>query len=302
MASMYDAMIGAAPADGSPQQAAIADALRRRAQRGAVGIISNDPGMAAQGQMMQNDAMGAAKLMAGTREHGIDDTQTRRYQDWQEQQAADNLAERRRENTLMDRYRSAMAAAQADKVAKIPDGSAAGNKAVEQEIRQYSTKMDSSGLTELQKAIQNFRDLTKPYQDRGEAVPGMGRSSGMPLANAFQGKDAQDIQGALMAIKNGIMRARSGLAVTVPEAERLASELEQSVLHSEDQRMGALNRIESLVGDRAANMQTILSPAALEEYTKRRGRTGATGTFEIPAPTGGGTVVDFHQLPAKRGM
>lgn len=301
MPSMYDSLIGAPPADGSAQQAALADALRRRERLGAIGVISADPGMAAQGKMLQSSAMDASQLLAGTREHGIDDTQTRRYQDWQQQQGADNLAERKRENSLMDQYRQAMVAMQNRKVDNMPDSSAAGDKAVEQEIRQYATKMDSSGLTELQKAIQNFRTLTSKYTDKGEDVPGMGRASGMPLANAFQGKDAQDIQGALMAIKNGIMRARSGLAVTVPEAERLAAELEQSVLHSEGQRMGALDRIESLVGDRAANMQTLLSPAALDEYTKRRGRTGATGTFDAPAPAGGGNVVDFHQLPAKRG-
>lgn len=121
---LYSYLIGAAPTDPRKQQV-VADQLRRRRSFGELGALTGDRVLQPFGQGLISSADATANQIQDTRQHDIDDAQTKAYQEGQLKhlRAVEDLT--RRGQTLDHIYQMMMAQAaleKADKAgaAKIP--------------------------------------------------------------------------------------------------------------------------------------------------------------------------------------
>jgi hypothetical protein len=99
MPDIYSSLIGAAPTD-AEQQAAVAEALRRRRSFGELGSLTGDKVLQPFGQGLSKQADEYAGAIQDTRQKDIDDAQTKAYQTDQIRHMDESMAEQIRNNDL----------------------------------------------------------------------------------------------------------------------------------------------------------------------------------------------------------
>lgn len=114
---LYEALLGAAPTDVKKQKA-VADQLRRRRSFGELGSLTGDRVLQPFGQGMSKQADQYADQLQTTRQHDIDDAQTKAYQTGQlgHMKAIEGLT--KRGQTLDHIYQMMMAQAAMEKAEK----------------------------------------------------------------------------------------------------------------------------------------------------------------------------------------
>jgi len=282
MDNIYEMLMGAAPTK-SDQMKAIADTLRQNRDLGMLGQLTGDRVLSPLGAGMMKQADATPLQFQNTRQHDVDNAQTKDYQDWQKKQAADSLSETRRWHDLESEYQNRMADAANARATGVD------NKSQNSEVRWLSAKMNSSGLDELQQAVSNFNLTVSKYKDpKTGNIPGVGGLSNFPgVAAATGGEGGKQVRSSLASVRNAILKARSGGAVTDGEAKRALEELGQSVLYGQDDTMRAIDGIKTLIGAKVASLEAGVSPESLQEYRKRYSTAkGSTGTWEdVGSPT-----------------
>ena len=145
-----------------------------------------------------------------------------------------------------------------------------------------ASKMEQSGLTGMDAAFGEYdKAVAASGAKPGEDIPGMGRFSNFPMANAFQGEPAQGVNNALQGVKNLWLAALSGKAVTPAEYERLAKQLGDSPLNSPALKMKAVEEIRNILKARIRNIRAgVTDPAVLKAYDESIGG-GASGGGSI---------------------
>jgi hypothetical protein len=91
-------------------------------------------------------------------------------------------------------------------------------------VRRLSEKMTQMGIPELQYDVGRINESLKPYiDDPSKDIPGIGKTGMAP--NMWVSDEAVGIRQGLAAVRNKLLKVRSGAAVTDPEMARFAQEL-----------------------------------------------------------------------------
>jgi hypothetical protein len=202
MADLYQAIIGAAPTD-VQKQAEIAAQLRRRRSFGELGALTGDRVLQPFGQGMTKQADEYAKLIGENREKGIDDAQTKAYQDAQtaHMKAMEDLT--RRGQTLDHIYQMLMAQAAMEKADKTGQPKPA-----------RLTYADRTKLENMASEINGADDLMGTFDDKYAQRLGPGPQSKLPNALSAIGLSTPDMD------KSANWWAKWKLLYTLPERNR----------------------------------------------------------------------------------
>jgi len=124
------------------------------------------------------------------------------------------LSETMRHNKAMEDYYRNRETAQSRMVQKDFDTN----------VRRLSEKMTQMGIPELQYDVGRINESLKPYiDDPDKNIPGIGQTGMAP--NMWVSDEGINIRQGLAAVRNKLLKVRSGAAVTDPEMARFAQEL-----------------------------------------------------------------------------
>lgn len=169
-------------------------------------------------------------------------------------------------------------------------------------IEHLSKRIDSSGLADLNDAatrLQSSLKLSDPKFD----IPGFGQTYLLPdAAVTNEGRAArQDVA----QLRNVILKARSGGAVTPSEAERMLQEIGEGAGRNDAQlRRGVINAL-TLLKSKSRNITAGYQPDVIEQYKKQGGRIPLEDfSLSIDEPSKAKTVIQnghTYQLNEKTG-
>ena len=170
-------------------------------------------------------------------------------------------------------------------------------------VRKLSEKMTQMGIPELQYDVGRINDSLKPYMDdKNKDIPGIGQTGMVP--NMFIGDEGVKIRQGLAAVRNKLLKVRSGAAVTDPEMARFAQELittmdtistDRELLLTWPQVAAGISKIES-------GISAGYDPEVVETFRGRMGQSesdpGDTGVDWTPTPDNvnpdtGNEIVDW---------
>lgn len=140
----------------------------------------------------------------------------------------------------------------------------------EKRVSELSNRMEKSGLAELDPVIENINSVIPKEGD----IPGFGQTAIFP--DAAISPEGQSVRAAVSGLRNIILKARSGGAVTPQEADRMLQEIGGGIGRNDNQlRIGIANVTKQL----AAKKQAILGgyPAEVKQEFSNRG-----GNVSIP--------------------
>ena len=113
----------------------------------------------------------------------------------------------------------------------------------EQKVKDFQEQLKSEGILDVEQSMASIDFLTKDYITVGPGgvvevkgdIPGMGATGNLPAIMLSQ--EGSQIQAAMAALANRILKERSGAAVTTPEMQRLAKELQTGLLTKDSKVM-----------------------------------------------------------------
>jgi hypothetical protein len=285
MIDIYSAMIGEPPTD-REKIAALADKLRGRNMLGSLGQLTGDKVLAPLGKGISAETEDQAEKIAN---RGIVSQQLDR---------ADNLAKMKDEYELgrlgkeqdfnrgehaLDRAlqleleRMQQAGLNARDKDKVDKEAAKAKKTLEGFRVRFSTQLDKAGLPELESYIGSANKVLDLYKDK--AIPGIGI---MDYSGKFS-QEGSNVRQAIQAVKNTLLKARSGAAVTEPEADRLEQEMFGPLATEKSFRQGWAN-LQAAIAAKRVNIESGYDPEVIESYEENlRNRThGASGEWGTP--------------------
>lgn len=190
---------------------------------------------------------------------------------FQQQNAADSLA-LRKEALAIQRMNAAAAAANRvdgldSRRSLLEDKAAeARQKKIEAEAERYGKTLESTGLSDLLGAVDRAANVVA-----GEGnIAGYGAvTNALPsLLVSEEGKaNRQEISG----LRNTLLKARSGGAVTPQEASRLSSEIGDNIGSDSSLLRKGVGNISRTIAEKLANARAGFSPEAIDLYEKRGG-------------------------------
>lgn len=205
------------------------------------------------------------RLEAAARQRGLDLTQ--RGQDMTDvrmrQEGAANRAVTMRGQNLTDARQREINATTKQTAADAKQ-QAANDKAV----TKFSDTLQKEGIPDLDKAIADAEGAVGRYKE-GD-VPGVGRLTGA-VPSALLSDEGNDVRQAVAAVRNIVLNARSGAAVTDQELRRLVEELGTGVGQSEAALRRGLKRVRDRLDVVKANAAAGVSDEVLQTYRDRGG-------------------------------
>lgn len=182
MADLYSSLIGEAPSD-KEKAAEVAAALRRRRSYGELGMLTGDKVLGRFGQGLVKQADDYATQLQDTRQHDIDDRQTKTYQDAQVGHMGQVLEESKRARNMADA--TARRGQDLSYEAALARAVAAQKKATTQKAPKF-TVSDRRDLQEASSLVANTKELLSEFKPEFGAtkVMGMNIPGGRALSNA----------------------------------------------------------------------------------------------------------------------
>ena len=151
----------------------------------------------------------------------------------------------------------------------------------ERGAEKYSTMLENSGLAEVSQMLKNVNDILPQEGD----IPGFGYGSGIQ-PDLLTSKEGVDMRQAVAGLRNSILKARSGGAVTPQEAERFLQELGEGTFKSDDQLRTGVKNVTQALQNRIANVAAGVPKESLDIYAERGGKILPSSV----APQGGGSA------------
>lgn len=145
---------------------------------------------------------------------------------------------------------------------------------------------DLAGVSELQAGIEQADRALAPHLAKGGDIPGVGgwaNSPGFIGTVAAKLEGGSDVRNALAPVRNLILKARSGGAVTPQEADRLLNEFGQVMGANDADFVRAWSNFKSRHGALLNGIAAKYSTEAVDEYNRR----AAAREAAQPAPTQG---------------
>jgi hypothetical protein len=182
-------------------------------------------------------------------------------------------AQQRREDTQLQRNISNQQRQEAQAWREQQAQEAQERRAAETERKQVtelSKRMEDSPLIEMEQQLKQIREDLAPYAEQGGDVdlPGYGKfESAIP--DWLVSDEGDKLRASVGGLRNAILKARSGGAVTVPEANRLLAELGAAIGQDESLLLRALNNIQETLNQR---LQAFYAPYSEDIQKQVRGQ------------------------------
>lgn len=162
-------------------------------------------------------------------------------------------------------------------------------------VMQFSNELQQNKLPSLTASITKANEALKQFEGQPD-IPGIGLGEGSDMVpNWMRTEAGKNVRSALKAVSNDLLNLYSGMAVTLPEAERRELEEMKNGAFNEADFKNAwpriVNRYNSVIGNMAAGAP----PEVLERY---RSRPGAL-KLEPLVPAFGGTVSQVPNVPGQ---
>jgi hypothetical protein len=178
-------------------------------------------------------------------------------------------------------------------------------------VTKYADTLQKEGIPELETAVSGVENVLKLYDTTGPDgktvvgdAPGVGRLAGA-LPAFMLSEEGNNLRQAVAQVRNIVLSARSGAAVTDQELRRLVEELGTGMGQSEESLRTGLQRVRERLEAIKTNAAAGVSDDVRRVYEDRGGiktkpransapanagltRTPLTG----PAAPGGGTAID----------
>lgn len=135
-------------------------------------------------------------------------------------------------------------------------------------VTDYSKTLQKEGIPDFEDALSTLEDKLSKYKP-GQA-PGVGRGAGL-IPDFLQGQEAEDLTNSIAAVKNTLLKARSGSAVSESELRRLVQELGTGGFRSEETVRNAIKSIRSRFEKVKANVVAGVTDDVKTEYESRGG-------------------------------
>lgn len=141
---------------------------------------------------------------------------------------------------------------------------------LDKRVTSFANELQQNKIPALSASITTANDILKNYE--GKDIPGLGLFVGSKrVPDAMRSEEAKAVRSALQAVSNDLLNLYSGLAVTLPEAERRElEEMKNGDFTSEDFKNAwprIVNRYNTVVG----NLSAGAGQEVLKEYQSRPG-------------------------------
>ena len=156
-------------------------------------------------------------------------------------------------------------------------------------VDKLAGEFEKGGYAELQQSTKDLNAMLARYPE-GKNIPGVGGLANIPvigpgLARLTGGESAKDNQSIVASVRNALLKARSGGAVTDSEATRMMEELQTAVGSGDEDFRKAATRISKTLDARVANLFAGQRPDVVDEYAARGG-TVTRSSSTTPANDG----------------
>lgn len=148
--------------------------------------------------------------------------------------------------------------------------------AVNTETRRLSSKLVDEGITDLESAITIADTEVSKYFDpttgqrKTNDIPGYGGLDSM-RPNFLLGAEGKSLRNQLATVRNLILKARSGAAVTDPEMMRLAEELGTAMGQGEAEMIQAYTNVKKRLAHVKGGIYAGFAPEVVDTYESRLG-------------------------------
>lgn len=159
------------------------------------------------------------------------------------------------------------------------------------EAERYSKALESTGLTELVGAAERANNAIPATGD----IPGFGAYGAGSVPDFMTSQAGVDTRQQIAGLKNAILKARSGGAVTPGEADRMMTELGSGLGRSDDNLRTGISNVTQMLQERLTNAGGGYSPEAKKMYLDNGGTisTDRLAKFTKPPQFKKGEA-DFH--------
>jgi hypothetical protein len=137
---------------------------------------------------------------------------------------------------------------------------------LDKDVQNFAKRLDDSGMNDLMSSVQMFNNQVAGLKD----LPGYGQTYGLP--DFMVSEEGKGLRQTVAAIRNNILKARSGGAVTPQEAERFLSELGEGYLKGDTQLLRGVGNLETTLKQKVQNIRAGFGDDVVSEYTKRGGK------------------------------
>ena len=287
MADVFEALLGSVP----PDQQALIEGLRKRAAYGQLAAASGIGPLAKVGAGDAASARGEAEKIAADRmdretlrQRGVNQEEERAFRKWQMDESG---RQRGLDRALREQLAREAAAERATREKEVKGLSAAQaavqSRFLQAQTAQLANKLETNQLVPLDKAIKAAEGvLDNPKYAKN--IPGVGGIQNITTAGIGSfathipgigdGAEGRKVQAAIAPLKNLILQARSGAAVTDPELQRLLTEAGLTVASTDEDFRAGFKRLKELYAQSMNNMLAGYDPAVRRAYRKQGGLAG----------------------------
>lgn len=148
-------------------------------------------------------------------------------------------------------------------------------------VQKYASTLQKEGIPELETAVAAAEGALGRYK-KGE-VPGVGRLEGA-IPSALLSDEGNDVRQAVATVRNIVLNARSGAAVTDQELRRMVEELGTGLGQSEDALRRGLQKVRDRLESIKANAAAGVTDDVKGLYEERGGVRIQRGGAKPAAP------------------
>ncbi len=265
-------------------QRALSDGLRRRREIGQLGQLTGDEVLAPFGKGLSLSADREVLKEMDRAEKASQRELTSGYYDFQKAQAGLAQTMALRKQTETERHNRAM------------EGrvNAALQKTLDRDVQKLSANITKAQLPDLQAGIAQIDDELRPYIENNEGLPGVGGMSNIGEWAFTEGGRA--MKARVAKIRNMILKARSGGAVTPSEAERLLTEFSLGVMNTDEDFLRSWTDFKEQVARGEQNIYAGFTEEVVGTYLQNLGREGTVPGSTAPG-SGGNNRIKFSEVP-----
>lgn len=167
---------------------------------------------------------------------------------------------------------------------------AAAKKELDRYTRMYGQEREKVGLPDMQSYITDADKVLSKYE--GKSIPGIGV---MDFSSKFT-QEGSDVRQAVGAVRNALLKALSGAAVTESEAQRLEDQMFGPFATEKSFRNG-WTTLKNAISAKEKNIDQSYDPLIVETYRSRNPSAKSAGA---PASGGESGELSFEEFKRRR--
>ena len=157
----------------------------------------------------------------------------------------------------------------------------AQDKALSRGVTDLSKRMEKAAIPDLRSGISNIDAELAPYIKEGGGLPGIG---GMSNVGGFAfTSDGRQMQARVAKIRNMILKARSGGAVTPEEASRLLEEFSLGMWNTDEEFLASWEYFKASIDAGERNIMGGYDSRIREQYQMNMNELGAENPEAVDA-------------------